>query len=121
MTIKDFIQGKTAYKLTEESKRGELSFAIHEYTVVSVGRKYVKVQRDGSFFSEEYYKINETDTFLEPKEYDYSRKTKLFISKEDAEDEIERMSLVKWFYKLHYSNAEKYTLEQLRAVKKILE
>lgn len=120
MTIKDFKPGQEVYALTRT--RGRLTeHFIKRYTVLSVGRKYVKAAPLGSKFPVEFYKQEETDEYLTENK-DWGDRMRLFLTEEGAMEDIERDMLKTWLRRAADGNkVERYTLEQLRAVKEILE
>lgn len=120
MKIKDFAVGQTAYVL--EEKRGpEREVQTMEYIVVSIGRKYLRASRDGdSRFPTEFYEPENRSDYLREKK-DWAEPLKRFPTKEALTDYIKKEMLIRWLYKAAHDNAESYTVEQLRAVKKILE
>lgn len=121
MNMKDFTVGQTVYVL--EEKRGpEREVRTMEYIVVSIGRKYLRASRDGdSRFPTEFYEPEGRSDYLREKK-DWAEPLKLFTTREAVTDYIEKEMLIHWFHKAtDHNNTEGYTLEQLRAVKKILE
>lgn len=123
MTLKDFKQGQKAYIVSV--KRGQKGgYAIKECEVVSVGRKYVTVfDLDHSFNKKVFCSGNSiTDECLYEKD-NWETIDRLFFTKEAANNCIEKDELLAWLiYTLNRNNNNnKYTLEQLRAVKAILE
>lgn len=117
MTIKDFKIGQTAFAMggyrTPKNK-----FLITEAEVVKVGRKYVTISGNwGTQFKET---ASSSPYLIERCECGTPRL--LFTSREAADRYIEREELKTWvreatgWYKI-----ERYPLEKLRAVKKILE
>ena len=120
MKIKDFKPGQTVYALSRTRGRTTEHF-IKRYTVLSVGRKYVKAAPEGSRSPDEFYLHEETDDYL-TENITWREKTKLFLTEAAANDDIEREMLCGWLRKATESyNIETYTVEQLRAVRKILE
>lgn len=120
MTIKDFKPGETAYSQIRVRGKQTEHF-LKRYTVVSVGRKYVKATPEGGRFPIEFFKREESDEFLVENK-DWGDYEKLFLSEEAVNNDIERDMLRSWFLKAVSSyNIDNYSLEQLRAVKKILE
>lgn len=120
MTIKDFKPGQTVYALSRT--RGKtIEHFIKKYTVVSVGRKYVRAAPEGSTNTDEFFLDEETDNFL-TENITFRERAKLFLTEAAANDDIELGMLRGWFRKATESwRIKKYTLEQLRAVKEILE
>ncbi len=121
MNIKDFTVGQTVYVLKE--KRGpEREVQTKEYIVVSIGRKYLRASRDGdSRFPTEFYELEDRKDHLREKK-DWAEPLKLFPTKEALTDYIEKEMLRRWLTEAaNFYNSEGYTVEQLRAVRKILE
>lgn len=119
MKIKDFKVGQTVVILDE---RGRTRDRIAT-TVAKVGRKYVTVSHTGGG-SEERYKALESEKFgylVEDKEY--GERNILFSSQQAADEYIEKEELKCWFMKMMYGweKLDRYTITQLRAVKKILD
>lgn len=120
MTIKDFAPGQTVYVLTRTRGRTTEHF-IKRYKVLSVGRKYVKAAPEGSWHPIEFYLNDETDKFLIENK-DWGDKGRLFPTEQAVNDDIERDMLCSWARKaLDSWKIDTYTLEQLRAIKEILE
>lgn len=117
MQIKDFKVGDTVYILIRDTGRNPAP-VIQDGKVTAVGRKYVTIGKDrwGRKFMERKYN---KDSFLQEK-VDYGEPALLFKTKKDAEDYIEKDALVVWFCRLTTFEAERYTLEQLRAAKDAL-
>lgn len=122
MNIKDFKPGQTVYLLSRRKERGQLvHHFISKYIVSSVGRKYVRAAPEGGQQLTEFYKDKDTDEFLS-ENITWREKTKLFLTEEAANNDIEREMLCSWLRKAAENyKIEGYTLEQLRAVRKILE
>lgn len=121
MTIKDFKPGETVYALSWE-KGHTTHHTIRRYMVISVGRKYVKVApADFPNLTTEFYKPEGEAEYLTERK-DWGNPMRLFLTEAAANDDIETDKLRSWFRKAaeHY-RIEEYTLEQLRAVRKILE
>lgn len=121
MKINDFKPGQIVYALSRERGR-TTHHTIRRYTVISVGRKYVKVAPiDFPNLTTEFYKPEGDTEYLEEKK-DWGNPMRLFLTEAAVNDDIEADVLRNWFRKAaeHY-RIEKYTLEQLRAVKSILE
>lgn len=119
MTIKDFKVGQTALVMSGSLNQKE-KYLTYEVEVVKVGRKYVTVRTTGR------HEMKFEETFgsrlylLEKTEYGAARL--LFSSNEAIEAHKEKRELEKWARDVFsLSRAERYTLAQLRAVKKILE
>lgn len=113
LTIKHFKKGDKAYSL--RMNRGRLSGrpAISETEVVSVGKKYVTTTNRRRYENWDLEFLHE--------HADYGEAELLFKTKEDAERYIEKYHLSMWLGNLTVTKAEKFSLDQLRAVKEILQ
>ena len=123
MTLKDFKPGQEAYIVSV--KRGlKGGYTIKECEIVSVGRKYVTAFDLGYHFGKKVFRSGNsiTDECLYEKD-NWETIDRLFLTKEAANNCIEKDELLAWLiYTLNRNNNNnKYTLEQLRAVKAILE
>lgn len=120
MTIKDFKPGQTVYALSRT--RGKtIEHFIKRYTVLSVGRKYVRAAPEGSQNPDEFFLHEETDDYL-TENITWREQVKLFLTEAAANDDIEKDMLRSWLRKATESyKIDSYTLGQLRAVKEILE
>lgn len=112
MNIKDFKKGQTAYILNMHTGRNT-DPTIHETTVSAIGRKYVTVE-SGS----RYENSDNPYGLIESK--DWGDRTFLCPSRECAEMHIEKEELMRWLCNAA-SFTYKYSLEQLRKAKEILE
>lgn len=117
MTIKEFVVGQTVYVMEDGGSRRP-KHVITPAEVVKVGRKYVTISGSwGLRFKEasvpKQYLVEQTE---------YGAPKRLFPSREAVDDYIEREGLKEWL-RAATSNGkiDSYTIEQLRAVKKILE
>ena len=120
MKIKDFKPGQTVYSLSRTRGRTTEHF-IKRYTVLSVGRKYVKAAPEGSQNPDEFFLHEETDDYL-TENTTWRERTKLFLTEAAANDDIEEDMLRSWLMKSTEGyKILNYTLGQLRAVKEILE
>lgn len=121
MTIKDFKPGQTVFVLTRTRGRTTEHF-VKRYKVLSVGRKYLKAAPEGSLsHPTEYYLNDETDGYLTENK-DWGDRTQLFPTEEAINADIEKDMLRSWVRKATENfRLDTYTLEQLRAVRKILE
>lgn len=121
MNIKDFTPGQTAYALQEQ--RGKTTHhIITQYTVISVGRKYVHAKPVKGYHEEQFFKMREVDEYLSEKEDWGGSRLKLFPTEAEAQDYIEKTMLQDWLQRaVTYGKIEGYSLEQLRAVREILE
>lgn len=116
MKLKDFQVGQTVYLIERRPKPKDV---IREYQVVTVGRKYLKVQ---SGYNDRQFEIydNETPYLIEHK--DFGDRLLLFSNEKAAQEHIEGNQLRSWLLKAaEVTKVNKYTVEQLRAVKEILE
>jgi hypothetical protein len=122
--LTDFKQGQTVWvELTGNANRykndDEL---IEEWEVISVGKKYVTAKRKNGGYE---VKFKETDLnydgLIQNTQYcvDYI----LYPSKEEISNKFEKEELVDWIKKQFsgYGRKSKYSLEQLRKVKEILD
>ena len=118
MTIKDFKVGQTAYILGD--RRGKGADLATEAEVIKVGRKYVTVApgaRREIRFLEPY-----TETAFLVEDKDYGVKRLLFPTAEAVDEYNELNNLRSWAQKAtDWTKIKEYTIDQLRAVKKILE
>lgn len=121
MNIKDFTPGQTAYAL--KVRRGKTTHhIIMRYTVVSVGRKYVHTKPVTGGYEEQFFKQREEDEYFTEKEDWGGSRLKLFPTEAEAQDYIEKTMLQDWLQRaVTYGKTEGYSLEQLRAVREILE
>ena len=116
MKLKDFQVGQTVYLIERRPKPKDV---IREYKVSSIGRKYLNVQ---SGYNERKFIVhdNETSYLIEHKEF--GDRLLLFPNKEAAQEHIEGNQLRSWLLKAaEVPKVNKYTVEQLRPVKEILE
>lgn len=122
MTIKDFKPGQTVFALSTTRGR-TVHHTIRKYVVKSVGRKYVKVStEEHPALTIEFSSNNVTADQYLIENKDWGDRMKLFPSLQAANDEIERGELKLWLRGATEPNKiQCYTLEQLRAVRKILE
>lgn len=118
MDIKSFKPGQTAY-IVGNSRRSRDEFSTVEAEVAKVGRKYVTISgRWGERFREAHngdmpYLVEETE---------YGSPRLLFQSEDAVREYREREELKEWVrVAAGWDKIGRYTLEQLRAVKKILE
>lgn len=120
MTLKDFTIGQTVYMTTSDRyRRGDGRDDLNEATVTKVGRKYVTV-KSGAWECR-FFPFRETDNCLTEK-VECGTPQKLYATREAYEAQRELESRRDWLRKAaDWSTVNKYTLEQLRAVKAILE
>lgn len=114
ITIKDFKKGDTVYILTRNCGRNKEQ-TISEEKVASVGRMYVTI---GNGAWSQKYMNRESEYLFEKANCGESRL--LFRTRKDAEEYIEKDNLALWLGCISVSEAEKYSIEQLRRVKEIL-
>lgn len=120
MTIKDFKIGQTVYALSM-IKGKTTSHMIKKYTVLSVGRKYVKAALEGAECPDSFYLDKDTDDYL-TEDITWREPAKLFLTEAAANDDVEKDMLRSWLKNAtEWRRISDYTLEQLRAVREILE
>lgn len=122
MNIKDFKPGQEVFALSTTKGR-TVNHTIRKYIVKSVGRKYVKVAaEDYPALTIEFMSNNiEADHYLVENK-DWGDRMKLFTSFQAANDEIERGALKIWLREaVGFNKIQFYSVEQLRAVRDILE
>lgn len=110
ISIKDFKVGETAYVLRTYNREDRL----HPAEVVAIGRKYITVKKHGWVLK-----------FTENPYYDYALVGDghlLFLSEQGYKDYTEQLDLEKWLRNnVQGYGRSRYSLEQLRKVKEILE
>lgn len=107
LEIDDFVAGEKAYVVS----KGE----IHEVQVYKVGRKYVFVKGYCEFFLR-----HEEDNYLVENK-DWGEKESLYLSKKEAEDELEYSSLLRRIEKAtKYYELRTLKLDQLRRIWNII-
>lgn len=111
--IKDFETGQQVCEVRLNSGTN-LKPEIIERTIVRTGRKYVYTNSGGKYKKLDNYQ----EVLVEA--VDWGEKRLLFLSRHDAEDYLEKQSLIGWFMRLPYSTIKNYSLAQLREAKKIL-
>lgn len=115
MTIKNFTVGQTVFILNLHTGRNTEP-TINESTVTKIGRKYVTLSNGSQYYENEHC----NDALTESK--DWGERTYLFNTQSAANDYIEKTKLELWLIKLSHTEIKnKYTLEQLRQVKTILD
>lgn len=117
MTVKDFIAGQTVY-IVEDGIRSRNGLYAAKAEVAKVGRKYVTIRgRLGEKFKETY----ESRPYL-IEQVEYGSPRLLFPSEDAVYEYREREELKEWVRTAaDWNRIDRYSLEQLRAVKKILE
>lgn len=119
MKIKDFAVGQKAYTLQEWVGRTTPP-ETEKVIITGVGRKFVKAAKECGWPPMLFYDRNEEDYLTEKVEAGEPRK--LFPSKESLDAYVEQVETFKMIRKAFEGlNARKYTLTQLRAIRKILE
>lgn len=114
LTIKDFKTNDPAVILTMNHGRNE-DPVISEVKIGSVGRKYVTIN-NGPF--EKNFQNWNAEYLHEAS--NYGERSQLFMTREAAEQYIEKEDLALWLGTLSVSAAGKYSLETLRKVKELL-
>lgn len=122
MNIKDFKPRQTAYLMNFHGRSFDYyTIAIEEVNVVSVGKKYVKIKYPCSSFEGAFYQRDDRDSYLVEK-VDCGVANYLFQSRMAANEYIEGKEIFKWINReVQYINENKYNIEQLREIKRILE
>lgn len=117
MTIKDFKVGQTVFIMGDgRTQRDKFSTTTAE--VVKIGRKYVTISGN---WATQFKETHESRPYL-IEHMEYGAPRLLFPSREAVDDYIEREELKTWVRTAAgWEKIDRYTLAQLRAVKKILE
>lgn len=119
MTIKDFKVGQTAYVLGDRRSRQTNQIATAA-EVIKVGRKYVTVAMDYRQEIRFFEPLNNAPYLVEDKDYGIQRL--LFKTTEGVDEYNELNDLRNWLEDAtNWMKVTRYSLAQLRAVKKILE
>lgn len=121
-SVKDFKGKEVAYILTRRQGQPQENF-VSKCKIITAGKKYVTViggEKIASMIN--FVKKHECENFLsESNPYIYPGR-KLFLTSQEAMEEIERTRLKDWIsYKLTSWEKDTYTLAQLRKIKAILE
>ena len=121
MTIKDFKPGQIVYNLKTITGKTTEHF-IRRYKVISTGRKYVRAALDGSdIYPTEFY-LSDGDNEYLTENKDWGNRELLFLTENDVNDYIEKTMLRGWLRnEISERKIRALSLEQLRAIKKILE
>ena len=114
ITVKDFKKGDAVYSLLRNTGINAES-VISQVEVKSVGRTYVTTKE--GVWEKRYQSWG--DEYLYEKT-DVGEARLLFITKEDAENYVEKCNLALWLGSVSVRQAESYSLEQLRRIKEIL-
>jgi len=123
MQLKDFEKGKTAFAVQLDRRNGGAK--IEPFIVHSVGRKYLKATPCGLGDSpswERDFVVNENypDCLIE--NHSFMDAYFLYPTEAQANAAIEAEMLRRWLREaVEYGKMKKYSLDQLRAVKAILE
>ena len=118
--VKDFSVGQTAYMLVA-NRQGQYVEEPIECSVIKIGRKYVTVNY-GSW-SIQFGKPDFSDTayYLDERTEIWHHR-RLFPSKKATEEYLEWESLCQWVREaVNRNRLDAYSLDQLRAVKRILD
>ena len=117
MTIKDFKVGQTVFVMGDGSVQRD-RFRTAAAEVVKIGRKYVTISGNWAM---QFKETHESNPYL-VEHTEYGAPRLLFPSHEAVDDYIEREELKTWVWTAAgWEKIDRYTLAQLRAVKKILE
>lgn len=116
MVITDFKVGQIVYVLNTEYN----NIKVTEKIVKSIGRKYLKASYLESNTTTDYMS---SDTFEEGliENKDWGTRDLLFPTKQALDDYNERCELNQWLKKVVGNYKSKFTLKQLRAIKKLIE
>lgn len=112
ISLKDFNVDQNVYILNYD-RREEI---IIKATVLSVGRKYITVDRG---YTTSKYSVEDYCPFGLIEKVEYGGAGICFPSMQTLNDYKEKETLERWFRNIS-SHANKYSLEQLRKVKEIL-
>lgn len=117
MTIKEFYVGQTVFLMGE--RRGlKTQYTTTQAAVAKVGRKYVTIN---DVWGRQFEEVGNHREYLREHK-DGGTPLMLFPSQEAVDTYIEHEELKKWVREAaDWSKIDRYTLEQLREVKKILE
>jgi hypothetical protein len=119
MDIKSFKLGQTVY-IVGDARRPKDKFSAVKAEVAKVGRKYVTISGAWGERFREAYNDRNMPYLIEETEYGSPRL--LFPSEDAVREYREREELKEWVrVAAGWDKIGRYTLEQLRAVKKILE
>ncbi len=120
MKPKDFAPGEIVYCVERGRNNGRDTYEIQTRIVQKVGHKYVTAGKEGSLFFEQFSFVGNEDV-LSADSYGFRAKLFLFPTEQEAKDFIEYQGLKEWFRDASdWTKIRQYSLEQLRAVKKIL-
>ena len=122
MTIKDFKVGQEAFIMLPRTQGWQLEEKdLIECIVQKVGSKYVYVKYSNSYCSEQFFQQDEKDDFL-IKLKEYGDSELLFLTRAAAFEYVEKRIIINGLqYVFNYPDGyNRFTLEQLREVQKIL-
>lgn len=123
--LSDFKVGQKCYvELNNNAKRGKNSEEIiEEWEVVSIGRKYITAKEVGTRYEVKFGLHNSSyDGLMQVTEYtpDYI----LYPNKKIIEEKFEKEDLIEYIkncFSYYSSYKDKYSIEQLREIKRILD
>lgn len=117
MTIKEFHVGQTVFLMGEH--RGlQTQYTTTQATVAKVGRKYVTIN---DVWGRQFGETSDHRPYLREHK-DIGSPLMLFPSQDAVDIYIEHEELKKWLREAaNWSKIDRYTLEQLREAKRILE
>lgn len=117
MTIKDFKVGQPVFIMGDGSTQRD-RFRTTAAEVVKIGRKYVTISGN---LAMQFKEMHESRPYL-VEHTEYGAPRLLFPSREAVDDYIEREELKNWVWTaVGWEKTDRYTLAQLREVKRILE
>lgn len=115
MKIKDFTVGQTAYLLEGQQGRFEGTDRIKKVNVLKVGRIYVTIDGYGRRFA-----LSGSQNPYLYEVLPITRAAKLFLTYDDAVDEIKREALIKKIHNASFKSIYDCTLAQLEQIDDIL-
>lgn len=115
MKIKDFTVGQTAYLLESQQGRFEGTDRIKKVNVLKVGRIYVTIDGYGRRFA-----LSGSQNPYLYEVLPITRAAKLFLTYDDAVDEIKREALIKKIHNASFKSIYDCTLAQLEQIDDIL-
>ena len=117
MAIKDFKVGQTVFVMGGSGSQRE-RFRTMAVEVVKIGRKYVTINGNWGL---KFKEVNKSRPYL-VEHTEYGSPRLLFPSREEVDNYIEREELKTWVRTaVAWDKIDRYTLAQLREVKRILE
>lgn len=121
MTLNDFTVGQTVYGIFIINSVSKI-YKLIPYTVVSIGKKYLKAQSEERATITNFYVQSEHKNFLTEKVECGFSPTMLFLTKKEAAEYIEFIETIIWLLNTanNYNFWEKFDIEQLREIKSIL-